>query len=87
MGVIDSEQFFTVVAHLPLGGEEVFGSGLVAHFRVGGDVAEAIKRSGPGAGESAYQAATFLRRSFTGMSDHCLEMFAAKLNRRHESAG
>ena len=77
--MIDREQFLAAVAHLSLGGEEVFRSGFVAHFGVSGDVAEAIKRSGLSAGESADQAATFSRRSFTGMSDHCLEMFAAKL--------
>ena len=79
VGMIDREQFLAAVAHLSLGGEEVFRSGFVAHFGVGGDIAEAIKRSGPGTGESAYQTATFSRRSFTSMSDHCLEMFAAKL--------
>ena len=77
--MIDGEQFLTALAHCSLRGEEVFRSGFVAHFRVGSDVAERIKRSSLSAGESTYQAATFGRRSFTGMSDHCLEMFAAKL--------
>ena len=81
--MIDGEQFLASFAHLSLRGEEVFGSSFVAHFRFGGHVSKPIKGGCPGAGDSAYQATTFRRRSFTGMSDHGLEMFAAELNRRH----
>jgi len=81
--MVDSEQFLASFAHLSLRGEEVFGSSFVAHFRFGGHVSKPVQRGCVAAGDSAYKATTFSRRSFTSMSDHGLEMFAAKLNRRH----
>ena len=78
--MVNRKQFLAAFTHLSLGGEEVFRGGFVTHLGLGGDVAESIKRVGLRPGESADQAAAFSRRSFTGMSDHCLEMFAAKLN-------
>lgn len=81
--MVYGEQFLASFAHLSLRSEEVFGSSFVAHFRFGGHVSKPIQRACPGAGDSAYQATTFSRRSFTSMSDHGLEMFAAKLNPKH----
>ena len=81
--MINGEQFLAAIAHLSLRGEEVFRSGFVTHLRIGRDVAKSIKRLCLCACQSANEPTTFRRRSFTGMSNHCLEMFAAKLNRRH----
>ena len=77
--MVDGEQFLATFAHQALGGEEVFRGSFVTNFGFGGDVAEAVKRVGVRTGESTHEAATFSRRSFTGMSNHGLEMFAAKL--------
>ena len=81
--MIDREQFLAAIAHLSLGGEEVFRRGFVAHFRISSDVAETIKRDGFDFRNATDQPAALLRRRFASMGDHRLNMFATELNRWH----
>lgn len=74
--MINREQFFPSLAHLPLGGEKIVGRGLIAELGVGGDVAKAINRASVLLCTAANQTATFSRGHFASMSNHCIEMFA-----------
>jgi hypothetical protein len=38
MGMIDCQQPFTALTHLPLSGEEFFGCGFVSYLGIAGDI-------------------------------------------------
>lgn len=76
MGVIDGEQFFAALAHLALSFEEIFGRGLVTHFRLRRNVPKAIEALSVMFGAAADEATTFLRRHLARVSNHGVEVFA-----------
>src|SRR5688572_4004908 len=83
MGVIDSQQAFTAFPHLSLRRKEIFGRGFIAELRVRGDVAQAIESGSFRFRNAADESAALRRSSFASMGDHCIQMFATELKRRH----
>ena len=45
MRMVDGEELFTALAHLPLGGEKLFGSNFVGDMTVGRDIPQPVNAS------------------------------------------
>jgi len=74
-------------AHCPLCGKKIFGSSFVSNERIRGNILRAIYRLRAPFARAADEAAAFLRRSFAGMGDDCVDLNLRELKTQGKLIG
>jgi len=85
--VINREKLLAALAHCPLCGKKIFGSSFVSNERIRGNILRAIYRLRAPFARAADEAAAFLRRSFAGMGDDCVDLNLRELKTQGKLIG
>ena len=77
--MINGEELFAALAHLPLCGKEIFGSCFVGDERVRSDVVEWVNRQRDCFGIAANQPATLTRVRHASLRDYLIKLLPNQL--------
>ena len=84
MRVVDREKSFSTFPHLSLGGEKLLGRSFVGYLWIQCYVAKPVDRSNLMV-DTANQSTTFIRRSFSRMSNDSCNVFRPNVERGYRN--